>query len=237
MNLCIDIGNTAVKAALDGCLCPVRGNDLGCIRPLASKGDVDKTIVCSTVDLTPEMRREIEQLGAPVVYMDHTTPIPLRNLYHTPETLGMDRLAAAVGAYEQHQGELLVIDAGTAITYDRVTADGEYLGGNISPGVEMRLKALHEFTAKLPLVAEWGNCPEFGYDTETAIRSGVKNGIKCEIEHIICEMFLKYPNIRVFFTGGDHFNFDNTIKNRIFADDLLVLKGLNAICGFAAVRS
>lgn len=165
-----------------------------------------------------------------IVYFDSSTRIPIKNLYRTPRTLGADRLAAAVGAYSESNGhDALVVDMGTAINYELVAAKGEYLGGNISPGIEMRLKALHEFTAKLPKVDKDGEKPFFGVDTETAIRCGVLDGVRHEIEGFIKELIVKYPYLVVFLTGGNTFDFDSSIKKRIFVDRYIVLKGLNRI--------
>ena len=167
--------------------------------------------------------------------MDHTTPLPIRNLYATPQTLGTDRLAAVIGAYEETKqltgryAPALVIDAGTAITYDFINARGEYLGGNISPGVEMRFKALHQFTSRLPLTEAEGPHPSIGHSTDTAIRCGVMDGVRHEIEGFIRSFSVKQSNLLIFLTGGDSIEFDERIKNRIFADKFLVAKGLNSI--------
>lgn len=175
-----------------------------------------------------------------VEQLTHETPVPIRNLYRTPQTLGTDRLAAAVGAYFQAASKgvsrpSLIVDAGTAITYDFVTADGCFLGGNIAPGLEIRFRALHEFTARLPLCqphAEYeSNVTDIrlGDDTESAIQHGVAYGVQLEISGYIRHFVLKYPNLAVFFTGGYRFDFDDQLKNRIFVDEFLVLKGLDLI--------
>lgn len=189
------------------------------------------------------MRQSLARLAIPVHYLSPATPIPIRNSYATPHTLGPDRLAAAIGAYYvslrqtgRHR-PVLIIDAGTAITYDLVTASGEYLGGNISPGIQLRLQSLHEHTAKLPLVAlnseQWADSPYRGElqgsTTESAILHGVLDGVRHEIEGFICEFSLKYPDIFVFLTGGDQIHFSENIKNRTFADEFLVAKGLDII--------
>ncbi|MBQ5722460.1 MAG: type III pantothenate kinase, partial [Bacteroidaceae bacterium] len=163
----------------------------------------------------------------------HETPVPITNRYRSPKTLGADRLAAAVGARSLKPGkDLLIIDAGTCITYEVIDAKGNYWGGNIAPGMQMRLRALNEFTAKLPLVSAEGNVPGMGYDTETAIRSGVLRGMKYEIEGYIRSMRSKYPKLLVFLTGGDKINFDATIKSIIFADKFIVPRGLNKILDY-----
>ena len=161
------------------------------------------------------------------------TPIPIGNDYSTSATLGMDRLAAAVGAWSMGVGkDLLVIDAGTAITYDFVSASGVYKGGNIAPGIWLRFRSLHEHTGALPMVEARGVVPMLGNDTETAIRSGVLNGIRHEMEGYIDELGSLFPSLLVFLTGGDVDFFDIKIKRRIFAVPDLVLRGLARIVEF-----
>ena len=165
--------------------------------------------------------------GDDVIFLDHTTPIPIDNLYSTPETLGPDRLAASIGANALcPYSDILVIDMGTAITYDYVNANGQYLGGNISPGIEMRFKALHDFTAKLPLVDKSGTLNAIGSNTEEAIRAGVILGMKHEVEGYIREFLSKNSHVSVFLTGGDSINFDDTLKKYTFAYKFLVQEGL-----------
>ena len=142
-------------------------------------------------------------------------------------------MAAVVGAYEQFPGkDILVIDAGTCITYEFIDAAGRYHGGNISPGVQMRFKALHEFTGRLPLVCREGRRLSLGKDTDTAMREGVLKGMEYEISGYIMAMKHKYPELLVFLTGGDEFSFDTNLKSIIFADRFLVLKGLNRILNY-----
>lgn len=158
------------------------------------------------------------------------TRVPIINKYSTPLTLGSDRLAAVVGANWLQPGrDVLVIDIGTCVTFDFINSSGEYLGGNISPGPTMRLKALNHFTARLPLVERRGDTPDFGTDTTTAIRSGVMNGIKYEIEGYIHSFLAKYPQLFVYLTGGVHLNLQFSENLSIFADDFIVPKGLNRI--------
>ena len=127
---------------------------------------------------------------------------------------------------------LLVIDAGTALTYEFIDADGCYWGGNISPGIYTRFKALNACCDKLPLIERNGDTPDFGYNTETAIRAGVIKGMEFEITGYIQLMQKKYPDLFVFLTGGDKFSFDTNLKSIIFADRFLVLKGLNRILSY-----
>ena len=176
------------------------------------------------------MQQQIGALPFCINLLDASTPIPIKNCYKTPKTLGTDRLAVAVAAATRFPGkDVLIVDSGTCITFEFVTASGEYLGGNISPGVCMRLKALNHDTGRLPLEDHKGEIPDLGYNTETAIRSGVINGIKYEIEGYIHSLRKKYPSLLVLLTGGTHFNFDIQLKSGIFADKFLVLRGLNYI--------
>ena len=238
-NLVIDIGNTALKYAIfgddDSMLCNGRIENHADIQPIKNDCNIfhpDNAIVASTADLSEDVISSIMVLTPHTLTLDHNTPVPIENLYHTPQTLGTDRLAAAIAAYNQTHSNTLIIDIGTAITIDFVNADGQYLGGNISPGMHLRFETLHEHTAHLPLVSHEGAKPEFGVDTETAIRCGVINGINYEIQGYISEFSLKYHNLCIFLTGGDQIYFDEAIKNRIFADKYLVLKGLNEIIKF-----
>jgi type III pantothenate kinase len=164
------------------------------------------------------------------LFLDEQTKLPVTIRYRTPNTLGKDRIAAAVGANFLHPEEnVLVIDAGTAITYDVVEASGVYIGGNISPGMTTRFRALNRFTEKLPLVQEKEDIPFLGSSTETAIQAGVVNGIVYEMDSYINELQIKYPGLFVFLTGGHSFYFERRLKNSIFAAINLVLIGLNRI--------
>jgi type III pantothenate kinase len=157
-------------------------------------------------------------------------PLPVNNLYKTPETLGMDRLAAVCGAQQLFPGaDCLVIDAGTCITYDFLDKSGNYHGGSISPGLHMRFKAVNTFTAKLPLVSPKERVDLIGETTEAAIQSGVINGLLAEIEGIIRQYNEKFPGLNVILCGGDAGFFENQLKASIFASPELVLIGLNSI--------
>ena len=197
---------------------------------LCDRYPIRKGILSSVVSINADIRHQLERLPFPVVEFTYRTPIPIRNLYRTPQTLGMDRLAAVVAAYTQKPHcPALVIDAGTCITYDFIDEHGQYQGGNISPGMEMRFKALHVFTDKLPHVDASGETPAYGNSTETAIRAGVIRGIEHEIWGYIQQLKKNYPSLLVFLTGGNDFSFDTNLKSGIFADGFLVLKGLNRI--------
>lgn len=235
MNLTIDIGNTVAKVAVFDGGEPVEvlydaERSFACLPELVKRYSVRRGILSTVVDLPEAVRSRLQASGVSLLWLDSEVPVPIVNLYKTKHTLGTDRLAAVVGAAcLAPEKDCLVIDAGTCVTYDFIDAAGNYHGGNISPGVNMRLKALHNFTGKLPLVAQEGEMPHWGDTTETAIRAGVVQGLTMEIEGYIERERRKCPDISVFLTGGDEFPFDKKIKNTILADRFLVLRGLNRI--------
>ena len=193
-------------------------------------------ILSSVADVNPEVVSFLEEKLNRFIVLDEQTPVPITIQYKTPQTLGRDRIASAVAAYTKHPDRnLLVIDSGTAITYDLIQAGGIYSGGNISPGMTIRFKALNNYTKRLPMLDENGNIPELGHDTETAIRAGVVNGILKEMNAYIDEFRIKYPDLLVFLTGGHSFYFETKLKKSIFADGNLVLDGLNEILNYQYV--
>lgn len=253
MNLIIDIGNTCAKlACFNGYeLVEEQRIDRGeayLLDAFCRKHDFDKGILSSVADVSPEMRQRIE--GLPFKMMELVsgrTPVPIKVKYATPLTLGTDRLAAAVAvAAIQPACDVMVVDIGTCITFDYVSARGEYLGGNISPGPSMRFKALNRFTARLPKVERRGVVPDIGTTTMTAIRSGVLRGIKYEIEGYVSAFMDEHPSGYVYVTGGVHIDtdleaaadwsrtVDAAIRTRgnasqIVHDDYIVPRGLNRI--------
>ncbi len=193
-------------------------------------------IFSSVADINPDIISFLKEKLNRFIILDEKTPVPITIQYKTPQTLGRDRIASAVAAYKKHPDRnLLVIDAGTAITYDFIQAGGIYSGGNISPGMTIRFKALNNYTRHLPLLDENGDIPELGSNTETAIRSGVVNGILKEMNAYIDEIKVKYPDLLVFLTGGHSFYFETKLKKSIFADGNLVLNGLNEILNYQYV--
>ena len=235
MNLTIDIGNTRTKIAVfqgDELLHQAVWDELtvDALKELAYNQKVEKIILSSVSKQSEEVMAFLKGHFAFLELMTDT-PLPIRIRYKTPTTLGKDRVAAAVGAFHLFSGEnCLVIDAGTCITLDLVSAEGEFLGGNISPGIEMRLKAMHHFTARLPLVARMGELPdELGDSTENAIRNGGELGALLEVEGFIHRCEKKYRPLRVVLTGGDADFFVKHAKTKIFAHQNLVLIGLNQI--------
>ena len=238
MNLIIDIGNTIAKMAVfDGgrIVEVVYDSNLTLERlpEVCRTYTIEKAIVATVIDLSREVLSQLEDMAVPILWLNEKTSLPVENLYETPETLGYDLMAAVVGANEQYpRRDILVIDAGTCITYEFIDSKGQYHGGNISPGMQMRFKALHQFTGRLPLVDTNGRKLPMGRDTETAIRAGVMKGMEYEISGYIESMKHKYPELLVFLTGGDDFSFDTNLKSIIFADRFLVLKGLNRILNY-----
>ena len=233
--LIIDIGNNSTKYFLFGKESIILHGrravgSFDFINEYARQFDVDGIIVSSVVSLDNDAKELIKGACENVIWFDNNTPMSIEIDYRTPKTLGSDRLAAAIGAMEQAPGRnILVIDAGSAITIDLIDSKGHFRGGNISPGVRMRLTALHQYTSRLPQVDKEGEIPTFGYDTETAIRSGVIRGICHEIEGYIAEIKEVFPDVLVFLTGGDEKMLIDKIKSPIFADKYLVAKGLNKI--------
>lgn len=193
-------------------------------------------IYSSVVEDNEEVTSYLEQ-RMNLLVMGGDTPLPITNRYHTPDTLGHDRIAAAVAAARIFPGHnVLTIDAGTCITYDFINGQKEYLGGGIAPGISMRFKALHTFTSKLPLVSLDKEIGLIGNSTDNSIRSGVFNGIVAEIDGIIERYSRDYPGLRIILTGGDANYFDRKLKNDIFAVPNLVLLGLKDILLYNAEK-
>lgn len=238
MNLVIDTGNTLTKLAhfrgreMDA-FTSFEGIDSKNIIQFCESNPHIKNVILSTVkEYPPEIDLYISR-NYNLVLFNHTISVPLINKYCSPETLGKDRLAGVVGAkHLMPSSDILVIDAGTAITYDFINAIGEYLGGSISPGIAMRYKALNTFTARLPLLDYYDDAQLTGDDTSTSIHSGVLNGAVAEMEGIIQQYRDLYPGLKIILTGGDHNYFDKRLKIKTFAAPYLVLEGLNLILDF-----
>jgi len=237
MNLTVDIGNTSIKAGLfdNGEVVDTfrldRDAEKGILSIIEANPSIDAAISVATGEaaaIEEMLRGKIKKY----IRFDHSIGTPVRNLYTTPHTLGYDRLAAAVGAHTIYSSSyVMVVDFGTAITIDIVTPAGEFLGGNISPGATMRLRALKYYTSSLPLI-EFNDMTEgelVGNSTASAICSGVINGVIFEIEGYI-ERFSKiYSPLKVIFTGGEAIFFAKRLKSTIFAANDLILFGLNRI--------
>jgi len=239
MNLIIDIGNTQTKYAifegknmLEFCESHISDMDLIFLWQKKYPG-LDALIVSSVQGRPDVFLKSLESLFDSVIFFDQNTPTPLENLYETKETLGYDRLAACVGANTLHPNvNLLVIDAGTAITFDFVNAKNQYLGGTISPGLAMRFKALNTFTKKLPLLEKSETHALIGKNTSQAIISGVQNSLLFEIDSYIDKLTESHSGAKIFLTGGDSEFIHPKLKNETFCVRTLLLGGLNAILNY-----
>ncbi|MBT3243578.1 MAG: type III pantothenate kinase [Bacteroidetes bacterium] len=236
MNLIVDAGNTQIKwAVFDHSDFVVKQsvedwNDLDLSFILKNYPEIDYCLVSSTRDYKNIFFNLLEKNGVEVYRLSGETPLPIKISYETPESLGLDRVAGSIGAMLDCPGHpVLVIDMGTAITYNMVSADGVFLGGNISPGMKIRFLSLYRFTDKLPLVEFDDRDILIGTSTSGAIRAGVQNGIVYEIENCINALKNKYNGLRVFLTGGSSEYFVKKLKKPIFVNPNLVLIGLNHI--------
>ena len=198
----------------------------------------DKGIMSSVTGENKKLRNVLKSKLPCFLWLDETVAVPVSIEYETVKTLGKDRIAAVVGANYLNPGrDALVIDAGTAITFELLEAAGIYKGGNISPGLTTRFRSLNRFTKQLPLVREQANVPLVGTSTETAILAGVVNGIVFEMDGYIDMLRAKYSDILVYLTGGHAYYFENRLKNHIFAEPNLVLIGLNRILEYNAQKN
>ena len=243
MNLLIDIGNSLTKLAL------AEGQKIIPMQilhdPAFSDFDhflsqMDKPGNCifsGSGEIIPGLHERLASSFRKVIQLTHHTPVPVKLQYETKESLGMDRLAAAVGAHTLHPGQnCLVIDAGTAITIDLVTKDGFFMGGNISPGIRLRFLSLHEHTAKLPILEPEGDYSLLGSSTEKAIRSGILNGVKYELKGYIEELQKSYSPLQVILTGGDASLLSKYFQPDIIIDLNLIFAGLNRILEYNITR-
>ena len=232
--LCFDFGNTRLKVALfqNAKLAEViviENDEQGTIESLLKEFEPKKIILSSVIDHNPGIEIQLAS-NAKFHKLNHLSNLPFTTPVGKPETIGADRLALSAAAVyffpKQHN---LVIGMGSCITYNFINADHEFLGGGISPGMEMRMRSLNQFTAKLPIVKPDGNVPLVGYDTVTNILSGVVMGMAKEIDGFIDVYKERYGNFNVHLTGGDLVYLAPHLKNQIFADPELIFKGLYAI--------
>lgn len=232
--LCFDFGNTRLKCAVfkdrvfreEKLLDTANAAD---IQRLLDTYHPDKSILSSVIHHPPEMEVRLKA-HTRFHKLSYTSRLPFTTPVGKPETIGADRLAlvsAAVDLFPQQHN--LAIGLGTCITYNFVNNDHAFLGGSISPGLNMRFRAMHEQTALLPLIKAESDFPLIGYDTKTNLLSGVIMGMVKEIDGIIDAYALKYRNFNVLLTGGDMGFFVPHLKNKIFADPNLIYKGLYAI--------
>ncbi|MBE50850.1 MAG: pantothenate kinase [Flavobacteriales bacterium] len=235
MNLIIDIGNTFVKYAV------FSNNDI--IYFLKDK-DFDNDIANQVIKdykvsscIISSVREKISYnlKTSSVFELSHKTKIPFNIIYSNKETLGADRIAAIVGATELHRNNnILIIDAGTCITFDYIDNNSNYRGGRISPGIMLRYRSLFDYTSKLPFLEKNKDYDFLGMNTKNCIISGVQNGIVSEIQEIINVIKKENDDLLVIITGGDAFFFEKEFKNTIFADEHLLIKGLNRILEYNA---
>ena len=239
MNLVIDVGNSLVKLAVFE------------ETEILTKKIIKLDLFLKHIDL---LRKEYKQINRAIIssvgklkktdvayikkyfdliLLDTTTRLPFINRYKTPNTLGMDRVALVSAAVQQYpKNNVLIIDAGTCITYDFVSVEKEYLGGAISPGIRMRYQSLNNLTAKLPLLETEEPKNMIGNSTNNSIHSGVVFGVLKEIEGIIDNYKLKYEHLTVILTGGDANFLSKQLKSSIFANSNFLLEGLNYILQF-----
>ncbi len=230
MIIAIDSGNTSIKAGI------YEKDKLVRKHMFTSEGDLirmcnsfpEAIIVISSVNQANSHLQNLLDNKKRLFIVDNNTAVPINNLYKTPQTLGIDRLAAVTGANGLYPNQdCLVIDAGTCITYDAIEKNAKYYGGSISPGLKMRFQALNHFTARLPLIeTPKEKIPLIGTSTKEGIQSGVVNGLAFEIDGIIETYKKKYPELKVLMCGGDAIFFETKIKESIFVVPELVLYGL-----------
>jgi type III pantothenate kinase len=232
MNLVVDFGNSSAKVGIFDQRDLIEKYILNSSSELQTflGKSTSENIIVSSVSQDSGQILDWAKGSINKFILTHTLALPITNQYSTPETLGVDRIAGVCGAQSLFPDTgCLVIDMGSCITYDFLDDKGVYHGGSISPGLSMRFKAVHTFTARLPLVKPLADPPLIGKTTETNIQSGVLNGLTAEIKGIISLYQHKFKNIKVILCGGDAHFFENKLKGVIFAVPELVLIGLNSI--------
>ena len=236
MNLIIDAGNTQLKWAVfrDGKLIKKNAVEYASFPSALTHvfkefEAIDRIILSSVGHFSSEFVEALK-VYAPLHILTHNSKLPFKNLYKTPKTLGVDRMALVSASVKNYpQKNCLIIDAGTCITYDFIDSHNNYLGGSISPGIRLRYKALHNLTAKLPLLETKQPKGIIGNTTDEAIHSGVVYGIYNEIDGVIDNYKLNYPDLTVILTGGDAKFLSKKLKSTIFANPNFLLEGLNFI--------
>ncbi len=239
VNLCIDWGNTNIKAAIfDNDILKSQysfSNEVALekVSTLMEQYSPQKAILCSVVDHNDEISHLVKSRIRSMVTLDGYTRTPINNAYLSAATLGPDRLAMVCGAHAMYPDKTnLVIGAGTCVTYNLMQKNKTFRGGAIAPGLQMRLKAMAAFTDKLPEVEVNGDLLLLGYDTETCMRSGAVYGMAAEIDGMIAAYAAQYPDFNAILTGGDGPFLATKIKSKIFADPDILLKGLNLILNY-----
>ena len=236
MNLIIDVGNTLLKLAVFDAddivykkTC-IKGEFLSVLSEVSKTySSIENCIISSVGSFTKHQLRKLEDKYNTYV-LTHETQVPFSNMYGTPKTLGVDRIALVSAAAVQYPSKnVLIIDAGSCITYDFINNSNEYLGGAIAPGVAMRYQALNDFTSNLPFLDTHKPKKIIGNSTATSIHSGVVNGVLYEIDGFIESYKSKYNDLTVILTGGDAHFLRDSLKSDIFANSNFLLEGLNFI--------
>lgn len=233
--LILDLGNTLCKVAVfeQDTLVELEKCNLSelikTIQETEKNYEIQQTIVSSVVKLSENIADFLSKRSN-LILLSRDAKLNFKNLYESKHTLGIDRIAlVAAASYQYPSKNVLIIDAGTCITYDFKTNNNEYLGGGISPGLQMRYNSLHDYTANLPKLEKDDHFLQTGKDTKTSIHSGVINGVIYEIDGVINNYKNKYLDLTVVLTGGDTNFLSKQLKNSIFAHQNFLLQGLNAI--------
>ena len=236
--LVLDFGNTLKKAAVfqgdrfvD--LQSTSSDIITIIEAFKQKyPQLNRAILSTVVHIDVHLLHYLKQ-NFRFLFFDHETPIPIKNAYKSPATLGKDRIAAAIGAFKLFPKQnVLIIDAGSSITYEILTEAEEYLGGAISLGIQLRAKALNHFTDQLPLIEPRLQVKLVGDDTESSLQSGIVNGATAELSAMIKAYENQFSDLKIILTGGDAIYFEKSLKYDIFASENLVLEGLNYILDY-----
>lgn len=239
MNLVIDIGNTLVKMAVfqeDELIVKktsLKQNFFKNLEELDQKYPDIKDVLVSSVSKTPSKWLQKLQEDYKMYVLDKELPQVFSNLYATPKTLGNDRIALVSAASKLYPSQnVLVIDAGTCVTFDVINSENEYLGGAISPGLQMRYKAMNTFTENLPLLEPEQVVNLIGNTTINSMHSGAIIGITAEIDGVISMYSSQFKDLTIILTGGDSQFLCKRLKNSIFANSNFLLEGLNYILEF-----
>lgn len=239
MNLVLDVGNSYLKMAVFNNnklhqreLLKANINLASFLKTIKSMPDIINVFVSSVSELNVDIYTYLND-NYKLIKLNNQLNFPFENCYHTPNSLGGDRLAlAAAASFYYPNKNVLIIDAGTCITYDLINASNQYLGGGISPGIAMRYKSLNYFTSRLPLLDSKNDSELIGTDTNRSIESGVINGVISEIDGIISQYMMEFDDLTVVLTGGDSEFLSMQLKNSIFANSNFLLEGLNYLLQF-----
>ena len=239
MNLVLDVGNSYLKMAVFNNnklhqreLLKANINLASFLKTIKSMPDIINVFVSSVSELNVDIYTYLND-NYKLIKLNNQLKFPFENCYHTPNSLGGDRLAlAAAASFYYPNKNVLIIDAGTCITYDLINASNQYLGGGISPGIAMRYKSLNYFTSRLPLLDSKNDSELIGTDTNRSIESGVINGVISEIDGIISQYMMEFDDLTVVLTGGDSEFLSMQLKNSIFANSNFLLEGLNYLLQF-----